>query len=425
MSESALKQLLMIIEQQLDWGPAAEWQSRDFENLNVLILEKTKISLSASTLRRIWGRVEYNHLPSNTTLDTLARFAGYEGWRAFTRKHLTTEHYPKEIENVPPKSFAPAKTKERSGWGLKIALIITAVITISLVSRFVNKSPAASAKGPFLFTSRPVTRSIPNSVIFTYSVKTNPADSVFMQQSWDPNSRVILDKNLHQFTSIYYRPGFYHAKLGVNNKVVKEHLLLIPTDGWLGLIAHQPIPVYLNANEFISQDKLQVPLPVINQKNIELEPQPPVVEFYNVGNFTPVSLKDFSFNAEVKNDYRDGAATCQFINIILFTDNTPVIIPLSAKGCVSDIRLLNGRYFVSGKNTDLSGFGADLSQWVKVSCKSIPGKIQYYVNDNLVYESPLPVYNENIVGFGYIFQGTGSVKNIELKASSKVVFQAF
>ncbi len=425
MSESALKQLLMIIEEQLDWGPAAEWQSRDFENLNVLILEKTKISLSASTLRRIWGRVEYNHLPSNTTLDTLARFAGYEGWRTFTRKQPAAEAHLKEIETAPSKHLAPTRAKDRSGWGLKIALIITAVVTISLVSRFVNKTPAASTKGPFLFNSRPVTRSIPNSVIFTYSVKANPTDSIFMQQSWDPNTRVTLDKNLHQFTSIYYRPGFYHAKLGVNNKVVKEHLLLIPTDGWLGLIAHQPIPVYLGPKEFIRQDMLQVPVSVINQKNIELEPQPPVVEFYNVGNFTPVSLKDFSFNAEVKNDYRDGAATCQFINIILFTDNTPVIIPLSAKGCVSDIRLLNGRYFVSGKNTDLSGFGADLSQWVKVSCKSVPGKIQYYVNNNLVYESPLPAYNENIVGFGYVFQGTGSVKNIRLNTGDKIVFRAF
>src|SRR5258708_29703187 len=85
MNSSDIKHLLTIIEQQLDWGDASNWQSKDFELLNELILEQTKVSLSASTLRRIWGRVEYNHLPSGTTLDTLSRFAGFENWRGFTK----------------------------------------------------------------------------------------------------------------------------------------------------------------------------------------------------------------------------------------------------------------------------------------------------------------------------------------------------
>src|ERR1700761_2850986 len=98
MSHSDLKRLLLIIEQQLDWGEPAGWQSKDFEILNQLIFEKTKISLSASTLRRIWGRVEYNHLPSGTTLDTLARFAGFESWRIFSRQKPEVETPQQIIE---------------------------------------------------------------------------------------------------------------------------------------------------------------------------------------------------------------------------------------------------------------------------------------------------------------------------------------
>src|ERR1700712_5255113 len=96
MSSPDVKQLLTVIEQQLDWGEASGWQGKDFEVLNELILEKTKVSLSASTLRRILGRVEYNHLPSGTTLDTLSRFAGFENWRAFTKQN-------KDITAVAPK----------------------------------------------------------------------------------------------------------------------------------------------------------------------------------------------------------------------------------------------------------------------------------------------------------------------------------
>lgn len=415
MESSAVKQLLSIIEQQLDWGDSSRWQGKDFELLNQLILDKTKVSLSASTLRRLWGRVEYNHLPSGTTLDTLARFAGFENWRAFGRS-------VNPLRANPPTAIV--KNKKHRGMWRTAALLITAVAMIGLVAMYVRK-PAPVPKGAFSFTSRPVTRGIPNSVIFDYDAKVSPSDSVFIQQSWDPTTRSVVDKARHTFTSVYYRPGFYHAKLLVNNKIVKEHTLMIPTDGWLGLIANKPIPVYLDTNEFISGNMINILPATIIKKNIPLGPQPPVTELYNVGNFAPVPLKNFSFSVQVKNDFHEGAAACQFINIMLFTDNSPVIIPLSAKGCISDLALLNGRYFESGKDHDLSGFGADLSQWVKVDCRSAKDKIQYYVNDKLVYQSQLPPYEENIVGMGYTFQGTGSVKSISLKLGDKVIFQAY
>ena len=415
MESSAVKQLLSIIEQQLDWGESSRWQGKDFELLNELILKKTKVSLSASTLRRLWGRVEYNHLPSGTTLDTLARFAGFENWRIFTRSAALTPI------TTPP---AAIKIPKNKGIWRSAALLMTAIAMITLVAMYVRK-PGPVVKGAFSFSSRPVTRGIPNSVIFDYDAKVSPSDSVFIQQSWDPTTRSVVDKERHTFTSVYYRPGFYHAKLLVNNKIVKEHTLMIPTDGWLGLIANQPIPVYLDANEFISDDVMNVTPATITKKNIALGPQPPRVEFYNVGNFDPIPLKDFSFSVQIKNDFRDGAAACEFINITLFTDNSPVIIPLSAKGCISDLALLNGRYFESGKDHDLSGFGSDLSQWVKVDCRSVKDKIQYYVNEKLVYQTQLPPYEENIVGMGYTFQGTGSVKNISLKQGDKITFKAY
>lgn len=420
MNTSELKQLLIIIEQQLDWGEAAKWQSKDFENLNQLILEKTKVSLSASTLRRLWGRVEYNHLPSATTLDTLARFAGFENWRAFTRQQTASEIPPKAIEVLPD------KTTKKSGWWLKLALAIISVITVALGAWYVKKKPASviSAEA-YTFSSRPVTRGIPNSVVFNYNATSAPADTVFIQQSWDDSKRTAVSRNMHEHTSVYYRPGFYQAKLVVNNTIVKEHPLLIPSNAWLGLISQEPVPVYLTKEEFVSKKGIQLPVKCIQQKNIALAPQPPIIEFYNVGNFNPVSLKDFNFSVEVKNDYNEGAATCQFINIILITNDVPIIIPLSAPGCVAELGLSNGDAMVSGKNTDLSGFGTDLSKWVKVSCRSTNGKIEFYLNDKLVYQSAQSEKKVSIVGMGYLFQGTGSVKKIELLSADQMIFKAF
>jgi hypothetical protein len=80
---------------------------------------------------------------------------------------------------------------------------------------------------------------------------------------------------------------------------------------------------------------------------------------------------------------------------------------------------------ISGKKTDLSAFGVDYSTWVKVSCKSISGKLQYWVNEKLAYEAPLPGGDVKIIGLAFSFQGTGAVKDIQLNQGNKVVFQAF
>src|ERR1700748_816467 len=133
MSQADLKQLLLIIEQQLDWGDAASWQGKDFERLNELILEKTKISLSASTLRRIFGRVEYNHMPSGTTLDTLAQFADFENWRMFTRQRTQPSIVPKAEQDA-------AKPKAKRGIFPVVILAVIALVTLTLVGMHVRNA---------------------------------------------------------------------------------------------------------------------------------------------------------------------------------------------------------------------------------------------------------------------------------------------
>jgi hypothetical protein len=415
-----LGKLLTIIEDKLGWGESKTWQGRDFENLNQLILDKTGVSLSGSTLRRLWGKVEYKHLPSATTLDTIAKFADYENWRGFLKQNTDT------ISEVSSEESIEVKPVVKSFSVVKFILIAAVIVTIGLVGVYAIRKVKQPVKpGEYSFSSRPVTRQIPNSVIFTYDATASPTDSVFIQQSWDMRTRVLADKKLHQQTSVYYEPGFYKAKLIINDQVVKEHPLIIPTNGWLGLISQKMVPVYLEPGEFIKKDSLQLSVQVIETNNIPMEPMPPTIKYYSVGNFEPVSLADFSFSAEIKNEYSKGSGACQFSNIVLITDAAPIIIPVSAIGCVSDISLRSVDEVISGKTNDLSGFGADFSKWVQVSCKNAANKIQYFVNGKLAYETVSPSAEVKIVGLLFAFQGTGAVKNITLTKGDKIIYHPF
>jgi len=420
--QSDIKELLrcrILIEQKLDWGTSKSWQSSDFEKLSQLILDNTGVSLSVSTLRRIWGRVEYNHLPSVTTLNTLAKFSGYQDWRTFT-KAKTPDH---ETEK---KFIDPNKPVNKSGSAVKMFWASGIILIIGLISIFAfEKGEAHLSPEDFSFSSQPITRGIPNSVIFTYDASHAPDDSVFIQQSWDNNKRVLVEKNLHKHTSVYYEPGLFIAKLIVGNQVIREHKLLVPTNGWLGTIDDKNIPVYLKDSEFISDEMLRLPIPVISQKNIPMQPKPPIVTYSNVGNFEPVSLKDFSFSSEIKNEFREGAAVCQLTRITLLTDSIPIVIPFSVKGCISELNLLSVDHYVSGKQADLSAFGVDFSRWVKVSCTSSGSKIQYFVNGKMAIEFPLPKNEIKIVGISYTFQGSGAVRKVNLSSQNKVIFAAF
>ena len=410
MDDAAIKRLLKIIEDQLGWGNPEAWASRDFEELNIIIQEKTRVSLSSSTLRRLWGKADYKNQPSLTTLNTLAQFAGFENWKKYNLN--SQPHLPTEV-NV---AQAP---KVKRPWimvsGLALTLVITAII-ITIVK---------PADNSYNFSIHPITHDLPNTVIFTYNAQSAPTDSVFIQQSWDSTKRNRVNKVKHIFNSIYYKPGFYHAKLSVGNKVVKEHPLLIPTNGWLGLIDQNPIPVYLDKQEILTKEGIAISSSTVANHHIAVEPQPPTVEIYNTGNFHPVPINNFSFSAEVKNDYKTGASRCQQMSVILFTTDMPISIPLSAPGCVASLNLLDGHQGFRGTDTDLSGFGIDPSTWVKVALNSYKGKIKISINAKQVFTIDTRNRQSEILGMGFIFHGTAGIRKVNLASGNHIVFSDF
>jgi hypothetical protein len=409
-----------LIAAKLGWENVEAWTNHDFQTLSAKIQETTGVNLSVATLKRIWGKVKYDSKPTITTLNTLAQFTGYENWRAFKQVHGLHNGSTKlngAGHEIPVETEMPGKPGVRNRKLWRPGLIGTALCggVLILLVYGIKREQSTAPPASYSFSSKKVvSEGVPNSVVFDYDASAAPTDTVYIQQSWDPRLRRQVEKNAHQHTSIYYTPGFFQAKLVVGNEVVKEHNLWITSKGWMALVRQEPIPVYFKDADFRKPGMLSLPLEKLKENNIPFQPETPWTSYYNVKDFGEILTDDFTFETAIRSDYKEGSGICQGVQILLLTEGNVIIVPLSIKGCVSDLDLVFGGY-IEGEKKDLSAFGVDLSQWVKVGIEVKGRKGKVLVNGGVAYEGDF-TSRERIVGMIYRFQGTGSISEVKLSS---------
>lgn len=406
--DSAIQSCLRKIESQLGWGNGEEWSTQDFESLSKKIQESTGVALSVATLKRIWGKIKYDSKPTVTTLNALAQFVGYENWRTYKQSHPANG-----TSNGHDKSFVPnLRTGQKQT--TRIWIILAGILVVGLSVLLVILSVSSDKEidpAPFQFSSKKVVDvGVPNTVIFDYdATAATEDDSVFIQQSWDKRLSTVVDRNEHQHTSIYYYPGFFAAKLRVNETVVKEHMLIINTEGWLPLIEQKPVPVYFREQDAQHNGTFGLTIDQIAASNVELQPQPPRVAYFKVGDFGEVTTHDLILETQFKNDYTEGANACQFSEINILFEGGALVVPFSAKGCVSELNFMDKE----GKKSDLTMLGCDFSDWVNIKIEFLPDKFFVFANgDSMSFE--LKSKEVRMVGVAYKFQGTGSINHLAI-----------
>jgi hypothetical protein len=307
------------------------------------------------------------------------------------------------------------RLRRRERWMRRIVWATVPVALVFLILLYLHGQQPSPQPQDYVFNSKKtVSMGLPNTVIFNYDATRSPDDSVVIQQSWDTTRRVKVPKNAHQYTSIYYYPDFYHATLQVHNKVVKSYNLLIESDGWLPVVGQEPVPVYFNKADAMVDGKMRLTVDQIKQKNIPMQPQPPTVFFMNVRDFGEIYSDNFTFETSLRDDYSEGSSACQLTRVYLLCEGTAIWIPLSAKGCVSNVDLFFTYFYTSGTREDLSNFGVDFSNYVKLRIESDSGRARILVNDKLAYTVPRHIIRSKIVGIDFQFQGTGSVDYVSL-----------
>ncbi|MFC4874419.1 hypothetical protein [Negadavirga shengliensis] len=409
--KSYITQCTREIEKVLGWGSSKHWTSSDFRKLSEHIWEKTNVNLSVTTLKRIWGKVKYTSEPTINTLNTLAQFLGHDNWRAYRNR---LENAPTE-EKVAQASGI-LKSRARYMWNGKSSksrlIVASSVMAVAVLVLLVLSSSPKINPEDYQFSSNTIAAGgVPNSVVFEYDASKAPTEKVYIQQNWDPSRRTLVSKNNHHHTSIYYYPGYFSAKLVIGDQVVREHDLFIVSDGWVAAIHNQPVPLYLDRKDYMQGDVLEINTKMINAAGISMQPEIPELRVVNVRQMDDLKTDNFTFNTTVRNDFKRGSAACQKVVVFILCKNDVIIVPLLSKRCVGDIGIFAAGAQVTSQEADLSGFGAEMSEWTHLNIECKEGHMRFMVNGNEAYDLVLKNPPSEIIGVQYRFEGVGAIKD--------------
>jgi len=408
------------VEQLLNWGDSAGWGSEEYEELRIKIFEKTQVQLSISTLKRIWGKVRYQSFPSLVTLNALARFANYNSWRDFKSHHDINSPSVKEVSTRGEKG----KLISMMTYPYKMIWSVAGILIFGMFLFWtLNHETEKNHASTVTFTSRKVSDDLPNSVVFTFHTPASNKDNVYIQQSWDPARREKVSGSDSVHTSIYYHPGYFLAKLIVNDSIEKEETVFIKTKGWKGIINKKPVPVYLSDQEIKNPGYMGITRTLLQQKIGAVVFNGTWVKFSNVKEYDGIDAGNFTLNTVLRNTSTQEQSVCRSTKVVILGKGMAIAIPLTNKGCTADIGLLTGEKWIAGKTTDMSAFGCDFKEFQNLRCRVNKQKIMIYLNDKQIFSSRQEHNLGQIVGLRIEFEGAGEVKSIKLETPGKTPYE--
>jgi hypothetical protein len=398
-----------LIEEKLGWPPAGEWRNFEFTELSDKIFEVTSVQLSHTTLKRIFGKVKYENLPSSATLNTLAQYLGFETWMQFKSSQVTLAK--KKPETIITKVEKRPKLLRQKAF-LSVALALAIILICGFVFLSSTSSSSAETTGNVVFKSKPLAQGLPNSVVFNVDLGKIKSEDIVIQQSWDSTRTVRLKPGQTEATAIYYLPGYFRAKLIVDKKIIKEHDLFIRSNDWMATIDHDLVPDYIKKNELVLTKGMSVAPSVLAK--IRTFEKPTTITYHLVKPFDNLHSDNFTLETSFQNTYAEGPAVCKTSKLFILCSNGAFIIPFSIPGCVSDINLKLGDRTWEGKSNDLSAFGIDPSQKINLKLEVKNRQVKIFCNNKLIREASYTNNAGDIVGLRYNFLGAGTVDYVRM-----------
>jgi transcriptional regulator with XRE-family HTH domain len=393
----------------LGFASRKDMRQRDFEYLSERIEESSGILISLSTIKRILNG-QYNRLPQVATLNAISIYLGYTDWQAFKSAKLP-------VSTNSPTSPLPVAEKRPGVRRLPHPILAVGIVLLLLIIllswNFFSGTPSKDGSDASFSVRKTTQNAIPNTVVFSYDIDRLSGDSFFIQQSWDKNRRVRIDKKSHTLTDIYYEPGYHTAKLFANDRIVKTIDVSIPTDNWFFYSKEsltRGLPAYIHPDHPIHDGILGLDRQTLVANRID--PEKPQVYLYT---WFPTVIKtdadNFRLTARIKMTEMRNTA-CPWIMSEVYCQRGFMYCTFTMPGCTGGISAQFGDQVISGKNNDLSALAVDVHQWHQLELFVLHRQVTVSIDGRLVMRKAYTDPAGLITGLGFHSNGLCEVDSI-------------
>lgn len=404
------------IAEQVGVKPIAEWTNGDYIKLSGLLSRKTKIHLSESTLKRIFGKSKTSsrYYPQKATRDALAQFIGYRDWYEFEFRNQVSATPPMPVKELPLEEPPVIRnSKPHNTWVVLAAFLAIAFILLIIVLK---------PKG----TNEPVIKDIkllcvnpegltPHSAIFKLAVKGSLPDSM------DRFSINFIDGRPHtRFTdsvvSHYFEvPGRYYPLLLYKDKVIDTGYVYLQTKGWsiTGYNQNDTTRVYpVNVPGIGKENTIGISAKEAFSAGVDTL-HTFFIAFTNIKPST-ISGDNFELSLHIKASVGRPGVRCSQADISIFGENDVHAIGIIKPECVTWTSYKFSENYKNGHKYDLRPLGHDLSNGGDLKLLVKDKHVQLMVNSQLVFETDYKTSIGKVMGVKITFSGLGNFKDFSL-----------
>lgn len=398
-----LEKCVQIVEDKLGWGDSKLWTNSNFERLSNIIFSETKVSISSSTLKRLFGKLKtyksfYN--PQLATKNALSIFIGFKNWDDFVdQQHL---------QNAPAVLAPLAAFKKKTNYKPVLLIVLTCVIVIILISYFKIEKPSPPS---LTLTIDHQTGVSPLETVFEFS--NYPKDSEVIKIDFgDGSSRLVSRNDQRKVQHIYPNAGIYRVTLLKNGNVLSRHTVHASTKGWETEVYDNKklykIPSHLKANGSLFYSKN-----ALNEFGIKTDSVYWIIH-RNVRDFD-LSGDEFAIEVRVMNDLKDGGISCYDFNLEVYGMYNDIKTEFLEPECTVWTDFVLSNIKVDGKCQDLSAFGQSLSKWRIIRMEVKDKTAQFFIDNRPIYiSSAFKAEIGCIKGLMFGFKGSGKVDFLKL-----------
>jgi hypothetical protein len=400
-----IEQLKKAVEQKLGWGQGLDWTHQQYEEFCERINSETKILLSINTAKRFFGKIQSSSLPGKTTLNTLARFCGFESFYDFAENSSG-------FNNI--KSSSEPKKKVRSEFLMnrKPTLVILAVILFSILSFLLyNMYYKKELISKMRFSQTWEEGFVPFTQIFKYHIPPGFSDSIHFNEYFKGSISVSTEDSV--FSWMHFVPGYRKVRFTSGKKVLWESSYIVKTRGWLFIFPWGG----LEPRKYISLDNcknyLTISDELLAKNKIDLEQDGGWVHYFNAQNFNAEGT-DFMLSTTFMNPIKTGIQQCQDVIISVECETFEFRLHFTQTGCQKFAEINMGNENFGGIQNDLSSLTFEMDQWQTISIKSKNGILSVSNPDKKIFEKAYSGKPGKVTGLRFSFRGNGLVDEISI-----------